>query len=362
MKIFYYFLMIPLLFASCSGNGGYTLTVRGEGIDSLKIVLQNRTDHTAREPEIVNPVVQTKGKAVFEGLVVAPCLSSLRLGEKNTSSFVLSNTAIEIIIDPVTGEISEIEGGYQQDMKEEYERLMNTGAKEKLYKALRSAERGTDTYSRLTDSLRALSTDDKRIQTKFIEEHPDAMMSPYALWSMYGSVGEEEAIRLLNLIDTALSRQAQYVFVAKTIRAWERTPVGSEIPDLVQNDVNGNPVSLSDFRGKYLLIDFWASWCSPCRAANPGMVELYKEYNSKGIEFLGVSLDKDAEAWKKAINDDKLGWNHVSDLRYWDNEISRYFGINSIPATILVDPEGKIVARKLHGEELEARLAELFED
>lgn len=351
-----------MLLASCSGNDGYTVTVKGEGLDSIKIVLQNQIDHTARDPETVIPLVQTNGKVVFEGLVAAPCFSTLKLGEKNTENFVLSNTAIDITIDPVTGEIRKIKGGYQQEMKEEYDRLMNSEAKERIYKALNSAERGSDSFVRLSDSLKALSVSDKEIQMKFIEDHPDAMMSPYALWRIYGRVDEEEAIRLLNLIDTALSRQAQYAFVAKTIRAWERTPIGSEIPNLVQNDVHGNLVSLSDFRGKYLLIDFWASWCSPCRAANPGMVELYNKYNSKGIEFLGVSLDRDAEAWKKAITDDRLVWKHVSDLRYWDNEISRYFGINSIPATILVDPEGKVVAKKLNGGELEARLAELFVD
>jgi thiol-disulfide isomerase/thioredoxin len=353
--------MITLILVSCSGNHDkYRLTVTGKGIDTMGIILQNRIDHTSRSPEELSPVIQSKGKVVFEGSLKAPCFSKLKIGEIVTPNFVLSNTSVKITINPETAEIIEIEGGYQQEMKEEYDHLMQTEAKEKLYKALRAEERGSDSYNRILDSVRVLGADDDKIQARFIEEHPDAMMSPYALWSLYGDIGELEAIRLFNLIDTALRRQAHYVFIEKTIRAWERTPVGSEIPDLVQNDVTGTPLRLSDLRGKYLLIDFWASWCAPCRAANPEMVELYHKYSSGGIEFLGVSLDKDADAWEKAISDDKLEWKHVSDLKYWDNEISRYFGINSIPATLLVDPEGKIIAKKLHGEELAAKLAELF--
>ena len=363
MRLHYYAIMISLVLMGCSGShNGYRLTVSGEGLDSLEVILQNRTDHTSRNPEEITPLTRSNDKLVFEGSLKAPCYSSLRIGNKVTSAFVLSNRDIRVTVDPETGELSDIRGGYQQEMKEEYDRLMQTEAKEKLYKALRAEERGSESYNRILDSVRVLGADDDSIQMKFIEDHPDAMMSPYALWRIYGSIGEEKAIRLLNLIDTSLSRQAQYVFIEKTIRAWERTPVGSEIPNLVQPDANGTPVSLGDFRGHYLLIDFWASWCAPCRAANPGMTELYNKYHEKGIEFLGVSLDKDADAWKKAISDDKLVWNHVSDLNYWDNEISRYFGINSIPSTLLVDPEGRIIAKKLHGEELEAKLAELFED
>jgi len=363
MRLHYFAIMISLVLMGCSGShNGYRLTVKGEGLDSLEVILQNRTDHTSRNPEEVTPLILDNGKVVFEGSLEAPCMSNLKFGNKVTPNFVLSNTRIKLTINPETAEIVELEGGYQQEMKEEYDRLMQTEAKEKLYNALRDLERGSDSYNIILDSVRVLGADDDSIQAKFIEDHPDAMMSPYALWRIHIRIGEEQAIRLFNLIDTALSKQAQYVFIEKTIRAWERTPVGSEIPNLVQPDTNGTPVSLGDFRGKYLLIDFWASWCAPCRAANPEMTELYTKYHEKGIEFLGVSLDKDADAWKKAISDDKLVWKHVSDLNYWDNEISRYFGIKSIPSTLLVDQEGRIIAKNLHGEELEARLAELFED
>ena len=127
-----------------------------------------------------------------------------------------------------------------------------------------------------------------------------------------------------------------------------------------QNDPEGNPISLSDFKGNYVLVDFWASWCGPCRRENPNVVKAYSAYHSKGFEILGVSLDKDKKAWVKAIQDDNLGWKHVSDLMGWENAVNMQYGIRSIPANLLIDPNGKIIAKDLRGMALEKKLAEIF--
>lgn len=136
---------------------------------------------------------------------------------------------------------------------------------------------------------------------------------------------------------------------------------GMEAPDIAMKDPDSNIRKLSDLRGHVVMIDFWASWCGPCRRENPNVVKLYHKYHDKGFEIYSVSLDKDRASWLKAIKDDGLVWpNHVSDLNYWTSSGGKTYGINSVPATVLVDKDGKIIARNLRGADLEKKLAEIF--
>ncbi len=136
--------------------------------------------------------------------------------------------------------------------------------------------------------------------------------------------------------------------------------IGSEAPEISLPNPDGEIVTLSSLKGNYVLIDFWAAWCRPCRAENPNVVRMYKEYQDKNFEILGVSLDRTKDAWVKAIEQDGLIWKHVSDLKYFNSEAAETYQINAIPATYLVDPEGKIIAKNLRGPSLEAKLKEIF--
>jgi peroxiredoxin len=138
--------------------------------------------------------------------------------------------------------------------------------------------------------------------------------------------------------------------------------IGTEALDFTQPDTTGSPVSLSSFRGKYVLVDFWASWCGPCRNENPNVVENFNKFKAKNFTILGVSLDRPGkkEAWVQAIHEDNLTWTHVSDLQFWNNAVAQLYHIQGIPQNILVDPEGKIVAKNLRGPALEAKLCEIF--
>lgn len=135
---------------------------------------------------------------------------------------------------------------------------------------------------------------------------------------------------------------------------------GAVAPDIVLPNPEGEEVALSSLRGKYVLIDFWASWCKPCRMENPNVVRMYKKYSDDPFEIYGVSLDQKRDNWLKAIKDDHLTWVHVSDLKYWNSAAAKLYNITSIPHTVLIDPEGKIVATNLRGPSLENKLEELF--
>lgn len=136
---------------------------------------------------------------------------------------------------------------------------------------------------------------------------------------------------------------------------------GKPAPNFTQNDVNGKPLSLSDLKGKVILLDFWASWCGPCRKENPNVVALYKKYKDAGFTVMSVSLDKDKAPWLAAIEKDGLIWpNHVSDLKYWSNEVAKAYQVSSIPFTVLIDKDGNIIDTKLRGVELEQALKTIF--
>lgn len=137
--------------------------------------------------------------------------------------------------------------------------------------------------------------------------------------------------------------------------------VGKQAPELSLPDVNGKEVSLSSFRGKYVLVDFWASWCRPCRDENPNVVEAYNKFKNKNFTILGVSLDRKREDWLEAIKDDQLNWTQVSDLAFWNSKAVSTFNFDGIPFNVLIDPQGKVIAESLRGEELQAKLAEVLQ-
>lgn len=161
-------------------------------------------------------------------------------------------------------------------------------------------------------------------------------------------------------MDKSVRKSTQGKIFDRYLNALESSSVGKKAPGITQFDVAGEPYSLQDLKGKYVLVDFWASWCPPCRAENPNLVAIYNDYKDKNFEILGVSFDKDMKAWTKAIADDKLTWKHISDLQHWNNGAASVYGVKAIPQNVLVNPEGIIIARNLHGDDLRNKLQEIL--
>lgn len=167
---------------------------------------------------------------------------------------------------------------------------------------------------------------------------------------------------LFKKLDKNVKKSNEGKVFERYLKNLENVSIGKKAPGITQFDVDGNPYSLQNLKGKYVLIDFWASWCPPCREENPNLVSTYAEFKDKNFEILGVSFDKNFDSWKKAIKDDNLTWKHISDLQHWNNGAAGIYGVKAIPQNVLVDPNGIIIARNLHGEALKSKLREILND
>ncbi len=327
MKNVLLILSIVLVFTGCGQKQrGYQIKGEVDGLTEGKVYLKsfrNKMFFNADSTQIKD------GKFSFNGQADAPVLFGIATENmKYPSQFFLENTSMTIHMDEEKG-ITSIQGSPANDIF--------LGNAKKIHQPGFSIDSLVSVYP----------------------ESPVAAFYLYRYFTYQLPLDELKSARAK--LSPSLASCPYVTDLDGIITQLENVQIGKTAPEFSLPDTTGVMVSLSDFRGKYLLVDFWAAWCPPCRRENPNVVKAFQEYNDKGFTVLGISLDRDKKQWVKAIADDNLTWTHLSDLKYWDSEIPALYGVRGIPANVLLDPQGTIIARNITGEDLQNKLKEVIQ-
>lgn len=374
-KIFFYILALCPLIAAAQ-NGKFTVKAQVGHLNSpAKAFLLYQLGAN----KVLDSATVTNGSFTFTGTLLNPVSAVIVMDPKGTGLEKLGQTADHLSLYLENGQINltgtdsvaraQITGSaINDDNKKLSAQLAEVNAKaQKVVDAANAApadeQKTAEFQNSVQAKLKVLQNEQQGVLKSFITNNPKSYLSLLAISSLGGPSADAAIMEPLyagldqSLKDTEAGRSLNI-----SIEALKATAIGAFAPDFTQNDANGTPVKLSSFRGKYVLIDFWASWCGPCRQENPNVVKAYNKYKAKNFTILGVSLDRpDGKAdWLAAIKTDGLAWTQVSDLQFWDNSVAALYFVRSIPQNFLIGPDGKIVAKNLRGDDLDNKLAEIF--
>lgn len=371
-------ILIPLLalgtfLAGCNKIGskndpateGYTIQGKLQNAASGDIYLSELGEQqfVFRDTAQVGP----DGSFAFSGKDADPGIYRISLSDKNMFLLVIDTPRIEVEADArdlrktfvVKGSP---ETGILKQLLSQMDGMQQQGASlEQRFRAAQAAGK-EDSLALLQEKFMSLQADNSKQVKRIIRNNANSFVATFATASL---VNPEEDFAFADSMAAIFEKskpESPYTKALLTrLGALRSTAVGTAAPDISLPSPEGKEVALSSLKGKYVLVDFWASWCGPCRQENPNVVRMYNKYKDKGFEIFGVSLDENRDKWLKAIAMDKLTWPHVSDLKGWNSAAAQLYNIQAIPQTVLLDKEGKIIAKNLRGQALEDKLASLLD-
>lgn len=387
MKKIFLLLTATVFLISCSKDK-YTISGTAKGVENGKTIIMETQDAMGGLIA-VDTVKVENGKFEIKGKTLEPSFHMLQVeGVQGKIPFILENGDITIIINKDSINKSKISGTYNNDefvkFNEELEIIQKSlvDFQTKNTQLMNTAQQTKDTVviNRLMKEFgeiqKTVGENTKKKYTTYAETHPKSFISALIIQGMMNdpAVDAKKVESLFASLDASLKSSKPGKAIELKIKESKMPSVGTTPPagaapapgnanwssDFSAPNPEGKIISLKESLGKVTIVDFWASWCGPCRAENPNVVAIYKEFHSRGLNIIGVSLDKDAKKWKEAIAKDKLTWSQVSHLKYWEEPIAIQYEVESIPATFILDASGKVVAKDLRGDELRAKILELL--
>ena len=383
MKRILMLLAVITVIISCNkaGENEYIISGTVKGIADGKTVVLEKQDEMGQF--IPMDTVKVKdGKFMMKGSAKEPEIMLIQVEAiQGKVPFVLENGDIDIIVDKDSLQKSKFSGTFNNDVFSKFNDDLTKFQKELQKKLMafqtanmakmKAAQEAKDTIviNKLMKEYQGMQKEGMEFYVKFAEGNPKALLSALIVDSMLNDpmVDVARAKKIYASFSPELknykpgkSIQTKLNKIGKPVTVAAAANVGNVAPDFTAPNPEGKSISLKQSLGKVTIVDFWASWCKPCRAENPNVVALYAKYHAKGLNILSVSLDKEASAWKAAIAKDKLTWNHVSNLKEFEDPIALQYGINAIPTIFVLDAKGVIIAKDIRGEELNAKIASLL--
>ncbi len=364
MKKFLFIALAVVLFACSEKQPGFSIKVQLDGANG-KVILE-KNDGGSLAPVDTADIVD--GVALLKGAVEYPRELYLSvMGQRERAMIFVENTKMNVMGKADSLDVIKVTGSATNDEYKKLSDQISSVIKEynEVYMDARNSIAAGDTAKgqELLKKVNDLYDSIDVMQEDFVKENPASYVAPYIIENIQFGKEADELEAMVNGLDPKVQEVPSVVELKDQIETLKKVAVGQIAPDFTQNDAEGNPVKFSDIYSKneVTLLDFWASWCQPCRAENPNVVAVYNDYKNKGFGVFGVSLDRDKDSWLKAIDADKLHWTQVSDLAYWGNTVAQMYAVNSIPTNLLVDKTGKIIAKNKREEELRETVAKMLD-
>lgn len=340
-------------------DSSYAIIGKVTGQDSGLIYLIHRQSGKTDSTTLDHGFFKFNGKADTAEL----CRISLN---DQMKSFFLENGKISMLIKKDSVRNAIISGTKTQDDYNYFQNHITKDLTDRMAQVDKAYDVANNSKNmKARDSLEklyeALDLEQKQLVMDYTKSHPASILTAFLIYNNFTyntRMGQLDS--LYRQLDTNLRITYFGNLIHNTIEKMKFTAIGNPAPDFSSNDVNGKPVSLASFKGKYVLLDFWASWCGPCRQENPRVVKAYHKFHDKGFDIFGVSLDDTKADWVKAIKKDGLDWTQVSDLKGWQADAASLYGVKAIPMNYLIDKNGIIVAKGLRGEDLEKKLQDIL--